>query len=154
MGATALYPEKHDFSEAFDTMVVLIEERESDIFWKLKRTIGWGNEAIIAKGHKVVERFANDIISKKEEGMMKPSFKDVGGQKLDLLSLLMKNNPNLSRKQLRDNVMNIIVTFCSFSWYPSNVTVMLLCCQHIDCGERHYTNADDVAYCGTLQKGE
>ena len=103
-----MYPKKHDFSEAFDTILMHMERRESDIFWKWKKAVGWGEEAIIAKGYKVVDQFANDIIAKKEEGLMKPSFKDIGGEKLDLLSLFMKNNPDLSRKQLRELRVSVL----------------------------------------------
>jgi len=109
LGATAAYPEPHEFCESFDNMVVLIERRESDVFWKVKRKVGYGEEKIIADAYVKVNKFANDIIAKKEQGLMKPSFDDVRGQKLDLLSLFMKNNPSLTRNQLRDNAMNMIL---------------------------------------------
>ena len=106
-------------------MVWRLEHRESDVFWKLKRAAGWGDEKRIAADFKIVEKFADDIIAQKL-GKMQASFRDVDGKQTDLMSLFLKHEPDISRKKLRDNAMNFIVSY---------ILSISLCfgSEHVDC---------------------
>jgi len=107
IGAAETYPERNAFGDAFDDMVVRIEKREVDIFWKVKRMLGVSGEAQIAKEYEVVKAFADDIFEQKDN--MEGGVQDVDGQRTDLLSLFLKHNPEMSRDELKDVAFNFII---------------------------------------------
>lgn len=56
-----------EFMKAFDETNALISWRYVDPFWKLKKIFNVGSEASLKKNVKVIDRFVNQVISKKRK---------------------------------------------------------------------------------------
>eukprot|EP01084_Bolivina_argentea_P079084 143507_1 len=103
-------PKPHPFSKAFDKSLQLIMWRFRNPFFRTFKYFQIGYEKELSKCLKEVDKFANDMLKSISDNMDKGSLRDTsGGQQLNMLSLFLKHNPNLTRKDLRDIAMNFII---------------------------------------------
>merc|ERR1712228_265774 len=86
-----------------------LDQRNKDVVsWKLKRALNVGNEHHIHLNHVIIKEFVDNIIKKKNKISSKMS-DETGSSNYDILSLYLKNNPNLSFKELYDIATNFII---------------------------------------------
>lgn len=116
------------FAAAFDKANYIVTLRFVDPFWKLKRLLNIGSEALLKKSLHVVDDFTYHVIRTRRAEM--ESSKAAAGKqdnaKQDILSrfLLLSEHPenNLNDKSLRDVILNFIIagrdtTATTLSWF-------------------------------------
>merc|ERR1712130_204495 len=102
------YPAVNEFGVAFDDIIERLGERTKDVLWKLKRALNIGNERHIHSDHMIIKGFVDNIIKKKNK-ISSSLVDETGTGNYDILSLYLKNNPNLSFKELYDIATNSII---------------------------------------------
>ncbi|KAL6989516.1 hypothetical protein U1Q18_015266 [Sarracenia purpurea var. burkii] len=108
------------FSNAFDDANALTFWRYIDVFWKIKRALNIGSEALLKKKIKIVDDFVYKQIRSKTEQMNK-SPNDSSIKREDILSRFLQvseTNP----KYLRDIILNLVIagkdtTATTLSWF-------------------------------------
>merc|ERR1712228_253740 len=124
-------PKPHPFSVAFDNTLSLLPWRFRLPFFKFLRYFSIGHEAKIKENVKEINKFANEMIeSVKRDNAEnddvtsnKGKLSDADGKgKHNILSLFLRDNPNLSTNELKDIAMNFIIagrdtTRILLSWF-------------------------------------
>ncbi|KAL6957456.1 hypothetical protein U1Q18_046330 [Sarracenia purpurea var. burkii] len=108
------------FNNAFDDANALSFWRYIDVFWKIKRALNIGSEALLKKKIKIVDDFVYKQIRSKTEQMNK-SPNDSSIKREDILSRFLQvseTNP----KYLRDIILNLVIagkdtTATTLSWF-------------------------------------
>jgi len=135
LGTIAIAPEEVRFSTSFDEGFQICTKRFFDVTWPLQKLLNVGRERTL-RGHlKVINEFATDIIRKKKaEFEEKKAAQKQDGQrgrglreKYDLMSLFLKDDPNVTDEELRDVALNFIIagrdtTAQLLSWFCYLVT--------------------------------
>ncbi|XP_024019052.1 cytochrome P450 704C1 isoform X1 [Morus notabilis] len=112
-----------EFMKAFDETNALISWRYVDPFWKLKKIFNIGSEASLKKNVKVIDRFVNQVISKKRELLVE---RHDCNDKEDILSRFLmeseKNPEQMNDQYLRDIILNFIsagkdTSAITLSWF-------------------------------------
>mmetsp|Transcript_20084 Transcript_20084/g.31897 ORF Transcript_20084/g.31897 Transcript_20084/m.31897 type:complete len:574 (-) Transcript_20084:157-1878(-) len=144
LGTIECAPKEVEFSRAFDDAFHVITKRFFDVTWPLQRFLNIGREKALKQHTKVINDFANRIIretkanfqqtqSKKPErnGPVKTDEQETsgGGQKkrYDLMSLFLKDDPDVTNEELRDVALNFILagrdtTAQLLSWFSYAIT--------------------------------
>ncbi|KAM4087192.1 hypothetical protein ACJW30_10G159300 [Castanea mollissima] len=119
------YEEGIRFSNAFDEASAITSYRYVDIFWKIKRLLNIGSEAMLRNNMKVIDEFVYKVITSKIEQVNNPLV-DLPMKKGDILSRfleLRKTDP----KYLKDIILSFMIagkdtTASTLSWF-----IYLLC---------------------------
>ncbi|XXG67302.1 hypothetical protein AAC387_Pa06g0681 [Persea americana] len=115
--------EGNRFAEAFDDSSALTFHRYVDKFWKLKRLLNIGSEAVLKEKMKLMDEFVYKVIQSKKEQIC--SQQDTM-PKEDILSrflvLRQKDPTNMNDWYLRDIILNFIIagkdtTAITLSWF-------------------------------------
>ncbi|KAL5746162.1 hypothetical protein ACOSP7_027308 [Xanthoceras sorbifolium] len=102
------FEEGTHFSEAFDAARSLISYRAVDVFWKIKRYLNIGSEALLRKRIKVVDEFVYKIINSKIERVQNSHDADIPMKKEDILSRFLEAKQT-DTKYLRDMIINLVM---------------------------------------------
>ncbi|XP_078429598.1 cytochrome P450, family 704, subfamily B, polypeptide 1 isoform X1 [Wolffia australiana] len=119
---------ENKFASAFDAANIIVTLRFIDPFWKVKRLLRVGSEALLSRSIKIVDSFTYDVIRKRKAEIQrayeKLGDKDKGRE--DILSRFIKlgedPSSNLTEKKLRDIVLNFVIagrdtTATTLSWF-------------------------------------
>ncbi|OVA08970.1 Cytochrome P450 [Macleaya cordata] len=119
---------RNRFAEAFDTANSIITFRFIDPFWRIKRFLKVGSEAILDQSIQVINEFTYSMIQKRKVEIQEAKSTNENGTKIkhDMLSRFVElsENPdsNLTDKSLRDVVLNFVMagrdsTASTLSWF-------------------------------------
>ncbi|PRQ59920.1 putative abieta-7,13-dien-18-ol hydroxylase [Rosa chinensis] len=122
------------FSNAFDDANEATLHRISDIFWKIKRFLNIGREAVLRKNMEVVDHFIYKLINRKIETLHNSENDELCIKKRDFISRLLETRET-DPKYLRDMVLSFIVagkdtTASALSWF------FYMMCKHLDIQEK------------------
>ncbi|XP_062025793.1 cytochrome P450 704C1-like isoform X1 [Rosa rugosa] len=122
------------FSNAFDDANQATLHRLSDIFWKIKRFLNIGREAVLRKNIEVVDHFIYKLINRKIETLHNSENDKLYLKKRDFISRVLETSET-DPKYLRDMVLNFIVagketTASALSWF------FYMMCKHFDIQEK------------------
>ncbi|XP_061999569.1 cytochrome P450 704C1-like [Rosa rugosa] len=122
------------FSNAFDDANEATLHRISDIFWKIKRFLNIGREAVLRKNMEVVDHFIYKLINIKIETLHNSGNDELCIKKRDFISRLLETRET-DPKYLRDMVLSFIVagkdtTASALSWF------FYMMCKHLDIQEK------------------
>ncbi|KAJ8626504.1 hypothetical protein MRB53_019811 [Persea americana] len=114
--------EGNRFAEAFDDSSALTFYRYFDVFWKLKKLLNIGSEAVLMEKSKMLDHFVYNVIESKKEQI---SSQRDNMPKEDILSrflVLRQKEPNMSDRYLRDIILSFIIagkdtTAVTLSWF-------------------------------------
>eukprot|EP01084_Bolivina_argentea_P244169 409126_1 len=98
------------FGKAFDEVIYQMSFRMliPEWFWNSLRYLNIGNERGIKKNISIIDDFADNVLNQRQKEIL--SITDESGDKYnDILSLFMKHNKELNRKELRDIALNMII---------------------------------------------
>ncbi|KAI4354915.1 hypothetical protein L6164_003740 [Bauhinia variegata] len=102
--------EGREFMKAFDDSNALVYRRYVDPFWKLKRFLNIGSEAILKKNIQIIDDFVHGVIKTKRKLM---EIQHDSSDKEDILSRFLlesKEDPeNMTDQYLRDIILNFII---------------------------------------------
>ncbi|KAI4347460.1 hypothetical protein L6164_008272 [Bauhinia variegata] len=120
------YEEGKRFSNAFDEASSNITLRYVDVFWKIKKFLNVGSEAVFKKNVKVVDEFVYKVIRSKIEQVQKSPDELV--KKGDILSRFLQLEET-DPKYLKDIILSFIIagkdtTGTTLSWF------FYLLCKH------------------------
>ncbi|KAL6569415.1 hypothetical protein OROMI_013929 [Orobanche minor] len=124
--------EGNEFIKAFDDSSELVYWRYVDPFWKLKRHLNIGGEAILKKKTKFIHNFVDKVIRTKREQMEKEQYYN---NKEDILSRFIvesKKDPEMMTDEyLRDIILSFIIagkdtTANTLSWF-----IYVVCKNHL-----------------------
>ncbi|OMO93239.1 Cytochrome P450 [Corchorus capsularis] len=102
------------FAQAFDTANIIVTLRFIDPFWKLKRFLNVGSEALLEKSIKIIDEFTYNVI-RRRKAEIKETKETCKTSKIkhDILSrfIELSEDPdsNLTDKSLRDVVLNFVI---------------------------------------------
>ncbi|KAL6499347.1 hypothetical protein OROHE_026010 [Orobanche hederae] len=111
--------EGNEFIKAFDDSSELVYWRYVDPFWKLKRHLNIGGEAILKKKTKFIHNFVDKVIRTKREQMEKEQYYDI----LSRFIVESKKDPEMMTDEyLRDIILSFIIagkdtTANTLSWF-------------------------------------
>ncbi|KAL1319227.1 hypothetical protein HN51_071523 [Arachis hypogaea] len=116
MGGT--YEEGIKFSSSFDDASAITALRYIDVFWKAKRFLNIGQEALLKKHVRVVDEFVYNVIKSKTEQVHNQDDKPV---RKDLLSRFLELDET-DPKYLKDIILSFIIagkdtTATTLSWF-------------------------------------
>ncbi|XP_022972834.1 cytochrome P450 704B1 [Cucurbita maxima] len=124
IGSLAPNLPENGFAKAFDTANMIVTLRFIDPFWKIKRFLNMGSEALLQKSIKVIDHFTYSVIAtRKKEIQQAPTTPNK--IKHDILSRFIElgedPNNNFTNKSLRDVVLNFVIagrdtTAATLSW--------------------------------------
>ncbi|KAM5557180.1 hypothetical protein ABKV19_024524 [Rosa sericea] len=122
------------FSNAFDDANQATLHRISDIFWKIKRFLNIGREAVLRKNIEVVDHFIYKLINRKIETLHNSENDKLYLKKRDFISRVLETSET-DPKHLRDMVLNFIAagkdtTASALSWF------FYMMCKHFDIQEK------------------
>ncbi|KAL6131919.1 hypothetical protein ACLB2K_070292 [Fragaria x ananassa] len=122
--------ESIQFSNASDESNGATLYRVFDIFWKIKRFLNIGSEAMIKENIKVVDKFVYNLINRKIETLQNSEDDELPLKKSDFISRLIETRET-DPKYLRDMVFNFIAagkdtTTSALSWF------IYMMCKHLD----------------------
>eukprot|EP00268_Persea_americana_P051241 TRINITY_DN5642_c0_g1_i1.p1 TRINITY_DN5642_c0_g1~~TRINITY_DN5642_c0_g1_i1.p1 ORF type:complete len:552 (-),score=94.69 TRINITY_DN5642_c0_g1_i1:325-1980(-) len=119
-----LREEESKFNKAFDESSALTLWRYLDVFWKIKKLLNIGSEAILKENIKVINEFVCKQIRSKKDHMS--SWQLDSKEKDDMLSrflvLQQQDQENMNDDYLRDIILNFIIagrdsTATTLSWF-------------------------------------
>jgi len=125
---------------AFDSIQFIMNERFYTPFWKIRRFFRIQEEAVLVKDVKILNAFANEVISSRRKN-------NTFEGRSDLLSLFIKyfkdRNEEVSDAYLRDVMMNFMIagrdtTACLLSWFFYLLTI------HPDVEQKVLEEVDNV----------
>ncbi|CAA7391776.1 unnamed protein product [Spirodela intermedia] len=137
--------EEARFSKAFDDSSELVIWRYTDVLWKVKRALNVGTEAALRRNMTIIDNFIYKIIDEKLEQMSQGRVDLM--KKDDILSRFLearqKEPENITRKYLRDTVLNFMVagkdtTATALSWF------FYMMCKHPDVQEKLAEQVDEA----------
>ncbi|PRQ59916.1 putative abieta-7,13-dien-18-ol hydroxylase [Rosa chinensis] len=122
------------FSNAFDDANQATLYRIYDIFWKIKRFLNIGSEAVLRKNIAVVDHFIYKLINRKIETFHNSENDKLYLKKRDFISSVLETSET-DPKYLRDMVLNFIAagkdtTASALSWF------FYMMCKHFDIQEK------------------
>ncbi|KDP28728.1 hypothetical protein JCGZ_14499 [Jatropha curcas] len=98
------------FMKAFDDSNALVYWRYVDPFWKLKKYLNFGCEALLRKNIKIVDDFVSNVISSRRKLFAEQRYENV---KEDILSRFLveseKDPETMDDKYLRDIILNFMI---------------------------------------------
>ncbi|XP_072963442.1 cytochrome P450 704C1-like isoform X2 [Typha angustifolia] len=112
------------FAKAFDETNRQLLTRYFDVFWKIKRFLNIGSEAIMKKNVKLIDDFVYKVIDRKIEQMSKQQQETM--KKEDILSRFLlereRDPDNINERYLRDIILNFMIagrdtTAATLSWF-------------------------------------
>ncbi|KAL8150158.1 hypothetical protein V2J09_019966 [Rumex salicifolius] len=119
---------ENSFARAFDTANIIVTLRFIDPFWKIKRFLNFGSEALLNQSMKVIDNFTYSVIRKRKAEIVEAK-KSSSNDKIkhDILSRFIQlgeedEDPNISsEKSLRDIALNFVIagrdtTATTLSW--------------------------------------
>ncbi|ESW24368.1 hypothetical protein PHAVU_004G124700 [Phaseolus vulgaris] len=114
------YEEGTEFSNAFDEASAITLYRYVDVFWKIKRFLNIGSEAVLGNLIKVVDNFVYKLIRIKIEQVQKSQY-DFPEKKADMVSRFLALNET-DPKYLRDIILSFVIagrdtTAATLSWF-------------------------------------
>ena len=123
VNAISVAPNVVPFARAFDESLEIIGRRyfTLEIVWKTMRLFDIGMEKILRKHCELMEAFIKDVISKRKEFFQNIKNNNNNNniskenelrQRYDLLSLFIKDNPNINDKELRDVCLLLLFVLC------------------------------------------
>ncbi|CAA7391769.1 unnamed protein product [Spirodela intermedia] len=124
-------------TKAFDDSSEQVAWRYADVFWKIKRTLNVGAEAVLRRNIRVIDDFIYKIIDEKIEQLSQERVDSM--KKDDILSRFLeareKEPDKISRKYLRDIILNFMVagrdtTATALSWF------LYMMCKHPNVQEK------------------
>ncbi|XP_044505204.1 cytochrome P450 704C1-like isoform X1 [Mangifera indica] len=128
------FEEGAGFSDAFDKASAIVVYRYVDIFWKIKRFLNIGSEAVLRKSIKVIDEFVYKLIRSKIEQLNNShaDFRPV--KKEDIVSRFL-DLKETDPKYLRDIVLSFVTagkdtTASTLSWF------LYMLCKHPHIQER------------------
>ncbi|EXC20878.1 Cytochrome P450 704C1 [Morus notabilis] len=109
------------FSNAFDEASAITLYRYVDAFWKIKRFLNIGSEAVLRKNIKLVDEFVYKVIRSTIQEIHSSRDHDVPMKKGDLLSRLIEMGEK-DMKHIKDMVLSFIIagkdtTATTLSWF-------------------------------------
>ncbi|XP_073000900.1 cytochrome P450 704C1-like isoform X1 [Typha latifolia] len=113
------------FAKAFDEANCQLLTRYFDVFWKIKRFLNIGSEAIMKKNVKLIDDFVYKVIDRKIEQMSKQQ-QETQMKKEDILSRFLlereRDPDNINERYLRDIILNFMIagrdtTAATLSWF-------------------------------------
>ncbi|QCD95112.1 Cytochrome P450 [Vigna unguiculata] len=115
------YEEGTQFSNAFDEASAITLYRYVDVFWKLKRFLNIGSEAVLRNRIKEVDDFVYKLITIKTEQVQQNSQSDFPEKKADMVSRFLALNET-DPKYLRDIILSFVIagrdtTAATLSWF-------------------------------------
>ncbi|XP_004308144.1 PREDICTED: cytochrome P450 704C1-like [Fragaria vesca subsp. vesca] len=122
------------FSDAFDDASSATLYRVADIFWKIKRFLNIGTEAVISKNIIVMHNFIYNLINRKIETLHKSEEDEQLLKRRDFISKLLEAKET-DPKYLRDMVLSFIAagkdtTASALSWF------IYMMCKNLDIQEK------------------
>ncbi|KAM5557182.1 cytochrome P450 704C1 [Rosa sericea] len=122
------------FSNAFDDANACTLYRLGDIFWKIRRFLNIGMEAVIRENVKVVDQFIYKLINTKIQTLHNLEDDELPLKKTDFISRLLETKET-DPKYLRDMVLTFIAagkdtTASALSWF------FYMMCKHLDVQEK------------------
>jgi cytochrome P450 len=118
----ALKQIKVQFAEDFDYCQESTNKSFIDPFWFFKRYFGSGLHYFSALNR--INKFAYKIIDERRESIKLNNCEDPK----DLLSIYLKNNPNITNKELRDVIINFIIAGRDTTAQALSWCMFELCC--------------------------
>ncbi|KAM7266513.1 hypothetical protein ACFE04_004410 [Oxalis oulophora] len=108
------------FSNAFDEASVITTSRYVDVFWKIKRFLNVGSEAVLKRNIKIVNDYVYKLINSKIE-QVNLSKDDSLKKRGDLLSIFLEMDMR-DPKYLKDIILSFIIagkdtTATTLSWF-------------------------------------
>ncbi|XVE85835.1 hypothetical protein DITRI_Ditri17bG0123300 [Diplodiscus trichospermus] len=105
---------ENSFAQAFDTANIIVTLRFIDPFWKLKRFLNVGSEALLGKSIKIIDEFTYSVIRRRKAEIKETQEScKTSKMKHDILSrfIELSEDPegNLTDKSLRDVVLNFVI---------------------------------------------
>ncbi|KAK9293083.1 hypothetical protein L1049_021067 [Liquidambar formosana] len=121
------YEEGTQFSNSFDEASAITMYRYMDCFWKIKRFLNIGSEAVLRDRVKVVDEFVYKLIRSKIE-LVRKSVNDSSMKKGDVLSRFLELKET-DPKYLKDIILSFIIagkdtTATTLSWF------LYMLCKH------------------------
>ncbi|ETO35521.1 cytochrome P450 [Reticulomyxa filosa] len=112
-------PNEHAFSQAFDESIHICSARSVDLFWKWKKSLSIGNEQLVKKNEKILNEFVYRLL---DIDTRRRLIDESGVDKHDIISLYLSMEPKITRKELRDVALNMIIagrdtTRLLLSWF-------------------------------------
>jgi cytochrome P450 len=140
------YDEGTKFSKAFDEASEITFSRGLDVFYRIKKFLNIGSEAVLRKNIKLVDKYVYKIINSKIEQVNKLSNdKSTDGmmKKGDILSRFLQENER-DPKYLKDIILSFIIagkdtTATTLSWF------LYMLCKHPHVQERISTEVREAA---------
>ncbi|KAM5557171.1 hypothetical protein ABKV19_024517 [Rosa sericea] len=122
------------FSNAFDDANEATLYRVADIFWRIKRFLNIGREAVLRKNMIVVDQFVYKLINRKIETLHNSEDDELLLKKRDFISRLLETRET-DPKYLRDMVLSFIsagkdTNASTLSWF------FYMMCKHLDIQEK------------------
>ncbi|PON59995.1 Cytochrome P450, E-class, group IV [Trema orientale] len=116
------------FSNAFDEASAITLYRYVDAFWKIKRFLNIGSEAVLRKNIRLVDEFVYKVIKTKIEGLHTSQNDDLPIKKGDIVTRLIELGEK-DTKDLKDMVLSFIIagkdtTATTLSWF------LYMLCKH------------------------
>ncbi|KAM7266330.1 hypothetical protein ACFE04_004227 [Oxalis oulophora] len=122
------------FSNAFDEASEITTFRYVDIFWKIKRFLNIGSEAVLRHNIKIINDYVYKLINNKIEQVNNPTKDDSLTKRGDLLSMFLQMDVK-DPKYLKDIILSFIIagkdtTATTLSWF------LYMMCKYPDVQER------------------
>ncbi|CAL0329602.1 unnamed protein product [Lupinus luteus] len=113
--------EGNKFADAFDTSSALTLYRYVDVFWKIKKFLNIGSEAILRKKTKILNEFVLKLINTRTTQQMKISKDDSVRKGGDILSRFLQVK-DFDSTYLRDIILNFVIagkdtTAATLAWF-------------------------------------
>ncbi|KAL6004732.1 hypothetical protein ACLOJK_005287 [Asimina triloba] len=109
--------EANEFTSAFDEACELVIWREIDFFWRIKRFLNVGSEAVLRRSIQTIDKFVYGVIQKKRGQMAA----DQGSYISNILSSCLEES-DMTARYLRDILLSLVVagrdtTANTLSWF-------------------------------------
>eukprot|EP01084_Bolivina_argentea_P260779 440511_1 len=105
----SLYPKKHPFGESFDVLVRELPKRNQEPLWKIKRWLNIDFEYEIQNHLKVIDKFTEDLITKRKKESIQNITDESGVNTFDLFTLYMNHKDTLTNREIKYIALNFII---------------------------------------------
>lgn len=105
LGVINAAPQVLPFAKSFDRSFEIMIRRFFDVTWRIQRFFNFGLEKELKHHVKIVHEFLNKIVRERKQIQTRNTL----NKRFDLLSLFLKQNPNICNQELRDITANFVI---------------------------------------------
>ena len=111
LGCISNAPKELKFAQSFDRGFQICTLRFFDSSWIIKKILNIGVEKELKYHLKIIDSFVNDVINKRKKYFddKTDDSSNTTGFNNDILSMFLKEDSNITEKELRDITMNFII---------------------------------------------